>query len=154
MRPLVTPEAVVGSATICMSGKIFLDSNILAYAQDKGAPKKQRRSRQVIAELGGSGSGVISTQVMQEFYVAATRKLGIEALAAKNVLKTFSIFEIVLITPELIQDAIDCSILYVVSFWDALVVAAAAAARCTILYSEDLNSGQAILGVNVQNPFV
>ena len=154
MRPLVTPEAVVGSATICMSGKIFLDSNILAYAQDKGAPKKQRRSRQVIAELGGSGSGVISTQVMQEFYVAATRKLGIEALAAKNVLKTFSIFEIVLITPELIQDAIDCSILNVVSFWDALVVAAATAARCTILYSEDLNSGQAILGVNVQNPFV
>ena len=153
MRPLVTPEAVVGSATICMSGKIFLDSNILAYAQDKGAPKKQRRSRQVIAELGGSGSGVISTQVMQEFYVAATRKLGIEALAAKNVLKTFSIFEIVLITPELIQDAIDCSILNVLSFWDALVLVAASAAGCSTVYTEDMNAGQTVLGLKLQNPF-
>jgi predicted nucleic acid-binding protein len=137
-----------------MPGKIFLDSNLLVYAQDKAAAKKQKRSREVIAELGVSGDGVISTQVMQEFYVAATRKLGIDALAAKNVLKTFSIFETIQITPELIQDAIDCSILNVLSFWDALVVAAAAAAHCTTVYSEDLNSGQTILGVTIANPFL
>jgi predicted nucleic acid-binding protein len=137
-----------------MAGKVFLDSNVLAYAQDKGAPKKQKRSRNVISELGGGGDGVISTQVMQEFYVAATRKLGIDALAAKNVLKTFTVFEIVQVTPELIQDAVDCSILNVLSFWDALVIAAAAAAECTTIYSEDLNSGQTILGVTVQNPFL
>jgi predicted nucleic acid-binding protein len=137
-----------------MTGKVFLDSNVLAYAQDKGTPKKQRRSRDIITELGGSGNGVISTQVLQEFYVAATRKLGIDALAAKNVMKTFSLFETVQVTPDLINDAIDCSILNVLSFWDALVIAAAAAARCTTLYSEDLNSGQTILGVVVQNPFL
>ena len=95
----VIREAAAGSVKICMPGKVFLDSNVLAYAQDKGAPKKQKRSRDVIAELGGGGDGVISTQVMQEFYVAATRKLGIDALAAKNVLKTFSVFEIVQVTP-------------------------------------------------------
>jgi predicted nucleic acid-binding protein len=137
-----------------MPGKIFLDSNLLAYAQDKGAPKKRERSREIIAKLGGSGEGVISTQVMQEFYVAATRKLGIEPLAAKNVIKTFSVFEVVHITPELIHDAIDCSILNVLSFWDALILSAAAAAQCTTVYSEDLNSGQTILGIQVQNPFV
>ena len=137
-----------------MSGKIFLDSNILVYAQDKGAPDKQKRSRKLIAELAGSGNGVISTQVMQEFYVAVTRKLAVDALAAKSIIKTFSVFEIVQVTPDLIQEAIDCSILNVLSFWDALVVAAAAAARCTTVYTEDLNSGQAILGVTVKNPFL
>jgi len=137
-----------------MAGKVFLDSNVLAYAQDKGAVKKQKRSREIIAELGGSGDGVISTQVMQEFYVASTRKLGIDALAVKSVLKTFSLFEIVQVTPELIQDAIDCSILNTLPFWDALILASAAAARCTTVYSEDLNSGQTILGVMVRNPFL
>jgi predicted nucleic acid-binding protein len=137
-----------------MPGKIFIDSNVLAYAQDKGSPAKQQRSREIIAELGGSGDGVVSTQVMQEFYVAATRKLGIEPLAAKSVVKTFSVFEIVQVTPDLIHDAVDCSILNVLSFRDALVMAAAAAAQCTTVYSEDLNSGQTILGVQVQNPFV
>ena len=99
-----------------MSGKIFLDSNILVYAQDKGAPDKQKRSRKLIAELAGSGNGVISTQVMQEFYVAVTRKLAVDALAAKSIIKTFSVFEIVQVTPNLIQETIDCSILNVLSF--------------------------------------
>lgn len=136
-----------------MSDKIFLDSNVLAYAHDKGSLKKQKRSREVITDLGQSGNGVISTQVMQEFYVTATRKLGVEALVAKNVIKTFSVFEIVQVTPDLVHEAIDCSILNVLSFWDALVLAAAAAAQCTTVYSEDFNAGQAILGVTVRNPF-
>ena len=63
---------------------------------------------------------------MQEFYVAATRKLGMPALATKAVLETFSVFEIVQISPELIQDAIDCAVLNTLSFWDALIIAAAA----------------------------
>jgi predicted nucleic acid-binding protein len=136
-----------------MPGKIFLDSNILTYAQDKGSPDKRRKSREIIMELAGSGDGVISTQVMQEFYVAATRKLGVDPLAAKSVLKTFAVFEVIQITPDLIQEAVDCSILNVLSFWDSLVLAAAAAADCSTLYTEDLNPGQFVLGVTVQNPF-
>ena len=135
-----------------MSGKVFLDANILVYAQDAGSPEKQRKSRQVIEELAASGDGVISTQVMQEFYVAATRKLKVQPLAAKGVLKAFAVFEIVQVTPELIQEAIDCSILNELSFWDSLILAAAAAAGCSTAYSEDLNTGQTILGVKVQNP--
>lgn len=135
-----------------MSGKIFLDSNILVYAEDAGSAGKQRKSRDVIARLAQLGDGVISTQVLQEFYVAATKKLGVAPLAAKGVLKTFSMFETVQVSPQLIHEAIDCSILNVLSFWDALVLASAASAGCSTVYSEDLNAGQIILGVKVENP--
>ena len=132
--------------------KVFLDANILVYAQDQDSPDKQRRSREVIAALARSGTGVISTQVLQEFYVAATRKLGVAPLAAKRVLQTFKIFEMVQASPDLIDDAIDCSVLNKVSFWDALILAAAASSGCAIVYSEDLNPGQTIQGVRIENP--
>lgn len=135
-----------------MPGRVFLDANILVYAQDAGAPQKQRTSREVIAALAESGDGVISTQVMQEFFVAATRKIGVSPLVAKSVLKTFAVFEIVQVSPALIQEAVDCSILNQLSFRDSLILAAAASAGCSTVYSEDLNPGQAILGVKVQNP--
>lgn len=134
------------------AGKVFLDANILVSAQDKDSPAKRRRSREVIEALAKSGAGVISTQVIQEFYVSATRKLGVSPLAAKSVLQTFKIFEIVQTSPDLIEDAIDCSVLNKISFWDALIVAAAASSGCEIVYSEDLNPGQTIQGVRIENP--
>lgn len=136
-----------------MPGRVFLDANVLVYAQDAGSPKKQRISREVIARLSAAADGVISTQVLQEFYVAATRKLGVPPLAAKGILKTLAVFETVQVSPALIQEAVDCSILNQLSFWDALILAAAAAAGCGVVLSEDLNPGQVILGVKVQNPF-
>ena len=154
MHTLAILTASVGHATNFMPGKTFLDANILVYAQDYGSPEKRSKSRDVIAQLTASGDGVISTQVMQEFYVAATRKLKVQPLAAKGVLKTFALFEIVQVTPELIHEAIDCSILNELSFWDALILAAAAAAGCSTVYSEDLNVGQTIMGVKVQNPLM
>ncbi len=135
-----------------MPGKVFLDTNILTYAQDKDSRDKQRRSRDAITRLVQSGDGVVSTQVLQEFFVSATRKLGMPPLAAKAVLKAFSAFEIVQLSPALIEDAIDCSMLNKLSFWDSLILAAAAAAGCGTVYSEDLNAGQTVLGVTVQNP--
>ena len=135
-----------------MPGRVFLDANILVYAQDASSPVKQRKSRKAIAALAGSGDGVISTQVMQEFYVTATRKIGVPPLVAKGVLKTLAVFEIVQVSPTLIQEAVDCSILNQVSFWDSLILAAAASAGCSTVYSEDLNPAQTILGVKVQNP--
>ena len=137
-----------------MAGKVFIDANVFIYAQDNGSPTKQRRSREVIRELIEAGEGVTSTQVLQEFYVAATRKLGVEPMAADAVLKTFGVFEIVQVTPALIHDAVGCSILNGINFWDALVIAAAAAAGCSTILTEDLNPGQNILGVKVQNPFL
>lgn len=136
-----------------MSGRMFLDAKVLVYAQDAAAPEKQRTSREIISRLAASADGVISTQVMQEFYVAATRKLGVPPLAAKGVLKTFSVFETVQVSPAIIQDAVDCSILNQLSFWDSLILAAAASAGCSTVLSEDMNPGQVVLGVKVQNPF-
>lgn len=136
-----------------MAGRVFLDTNVLVYAQDASAPAKQRTSRDLIAELAGNVDGVISTQVLQEFYVAATGKLGVPPLAAKGIIKTFSVFDIVQVSPALIQEAIDCSILNQLAFWDALIVASAASAGCSTLLSEDLNAGQEILGVRIQNPY-
>jgi predicted nucleic acid-binding protein len=137
-----------------MSDRVFLDANVLIYAQDEGSPEKRQKSRELIARLADAGEGVISTQVLQEFFVASTRKLGIPPLAAKGVLKTFAIFEVIQISPILINEAIDCSILNQISFWDSLILAAASSAGCTVIFSEDLNSGQSILGVKIQNPFI
>lgn len=135
-----------------MAGKTFIDTNILVYAADEDAGAKRDASRAVLAAIAGEGSGVISTQVMQEFFVAATRKLDMPPLAAKTILKTFTVFEVVHVSPELIHDAIDCSLLNTLSFWDALIIAAAAAAGCARVYTEDLNAGQALLGVTIVNP--
>jgi predicted nucleic acid-binding protein len=134
-------------------GKVFFDTNVLVYAQDLDAPHKRERSRQLMAEVAAAGGGVISTQVLQEYYVTATRKLGVTPLAAKSVVQSFRMFEIVQLSPDLIEQAIDRSVLSQLSFWDALIVAASAASGCTTIYSEDLNAGPAIGGVRVVNPF-
>jgi len=160
LRPAVR-ENGVGRGPIYMSAasrpsraaRAFLDTNILVYAQDAASPLKRQRSRELITEVAITGTGVISTQVLQEFFVTATAKLGVDPLAAKAVLKTFAVFEIVQASPRLIEDAIDCSVVNRLAFWDALIVTAAASAGCGILYSEDLNAGQAILGVRIENPF-
>ena len=138
-----------------MSGaKVFLDTNVLVYAQDRDAPRKRKRSRELIADVVTSGAGVISTQVLQEFYVTATRKMGVAPLAAKRVVQTFRILEVVQISPDLIEQAIDRSALSQISFWDALIVTASASSGCATIYSEDLNAGQVIDGVRIENPFV
>ncbi len=136
-----------------MPARVFVDANVLIYAQDSAAPEKLRKSREIISLLSDSGDGVISTQVMQEFFVAATRKLNVPPLVVKGMMKTFSIFEIVQVSTPLIYEAIDCAVLNQLSFWDALILASAASAGCATVLSEDLNPGQSILGVRVQNPF-
>ncbi|MFZ5571806.1 MAG: PIN domain-containing protein [Thermodesulfobacteriota bacterium] len=96
--------------------------------------------------LASNRRGVISTQVMQEFYVAATNKLGADPLIIKDILRALERFETVLINPALIRDAIDCSIINRLSFWDALIIVAAESTHCDILWTEDLNDGQIIRG--------
>jgi len=136
-----------------MNGKTFIDTNVLLYSVDGRDPRKQRRAREVLRTLLSESGGVISTQVLQEFYVAATRKLGIEPLVAKSLLESFSALEVVTVDMDLIRDAIDCGILNQISFWDALIVVNAAKARCNRLWTEDMNAGQTIRGVLIENPF-
>lgn len=132
--------------------KVFVDTNILLYSMDKFNPEKQSRCRALLARLTDDLRGVISTQVMQEFYVAATRKLGVDALLAKDILHSFEHFEVVIVTPDMIKEAVDCSLINRVSFWDALIVVAAEISLCERIWTEDLNHGQIIRGVRVENP--
>jgi predicted nucleic acid-binding protein len=141
-----------GSGRICTMSKIFIDTNILVYSLDSHHPIKQAECRSLLRALANDLRGVISTQVMQEFYVASTRKLGVDPLLTKDILHSFERFEIVIITPETIKDAVDCSIINRLSFWDALIVVAAESARCERVWSEDLNDGQVIRGVRIENP--
>jgi predicted nucleic acid-binding protein len=134
-----------------MSKRVFLDTNVLLYAHDRADPIKQARARKVIGARGDDH--VISTQVMQEFFVGATRQLKVPALAAKQAIQYFDAFEIVTLFPDRISEAIDISILHQVSFWDALIVSAAKAALCEKVLTEDLNHGQVISGVKIENPF-
>jgi predicted nucleic acid-binding protein len=133
--------------------KFFLDTNILLYTLDANDKSKQAKARKLIQTVTEQNILVISTQVLQEFYVASTTKLGVEPLLAKSIMRSFENMEIVQITPYLIGEAVDTSILNVISFWDSLIVVAAESARCELLYSEDLNSGQIIRGVMIENPF-
>ena len=132
--------------------KVFLDTNILVYSLDQTDPEKRHRCRELIRELTAENLGVISTQVLQEFYVASTSKLGADPLIIKDILRSLERFETVIITPILIKEAIDCSITNRLSFWDALIVVAAESAKCKLLWTEDLYHDQIIRGVRVENP--
>ena len=132
--------------------KIFVDTNLLVYALDQDQQDKRDRSRELLGSLQEDRVGVLSTQVLQETYVVATTKLGVAPLDAKQVLQSLTGLELVTVTQAIIYDAIDCSILNRLSFWDGLILAAAASAKCDTLWSEDLNAGQTVRGVRVENP--
>lgn len=133
--------------------KTFVDTNILLYAIDRHDHAKQMKARRLIESLSGEGTGVISTQVIQEFYVGATRKLGVDPLQAKDMLIALAGMEIVVVDMDLIHNAVDCSILNKLSFWDALIITSAEKASCRQLWTEDLNDGQTVRGVRIVNPF-
>lgn len=134
--------------------KIFIDTNILVYAADMSEPLKSKQSRVIIKTLQNNQVGVISTQILQEFYVAATKKLRIDPLIAKSIIHNMRNLEIVAVDAELIEEAVDCSVLNRLSFWDALVVVSAEKANCQTLWTEDLNHGQTIRGVKIENPYL
>ena len=137
-----------------MAARSFLDTNILIYSVDRADPAKQNTALDLIARHAKDRTGVISTQVLQEFYSAATRKLGIEPLQARQHLRDFRVFDIIQVTPAIIEEGIDCSILHQLSFWDGLILAAAATAKSTELLSEDLSHEQRLQGVTIRNPFL
>src|SRR5438105_2470489 len=110
--------------------KIFVDTNILIYAFQAADRELRKIARSRLKELETPGKGVISSQVMQEFFVVATKKVGAEPLLVKAVLKEFENFEVVTITPNLIYEAIDCSVTERISFWDSLIIVAAENTNC------------------------
>jgi predicted nucleic acid-binding protein len=133
--------------------KVFIDTNVLVYSFDGSHKDKQKRSRQRLLELEEKGRGVISTQVIQEFYVCAVRKLAMDPIVAKQIVARFDNFEVVNVDHALINEAVDCSILNQLSFWDALVVVCAHHAKCEKLWTEDLSHGQTIKNIKIENIF-
>jgi predicted nucleic acid-binding protein len=131
----------------------FLDTNVLVYADDLDAAVKRRRAREILRHAVRTGDGVVSTQVLQEFFVISTRKLGVEPGVARRKVELLAEMDVVRIDLRLILAAIDLHRLESISFWDALVVRAAVAAGCRTLLTEDLQHGQVINGVRVENPF-
>ena len=134
--------------------KAFLDTNILIYQLDKRDPMKRNKCRGLFKALVANQEAVISTQILQEFYVACTTKLKIKPLLVKTIIHSFTHVETVTVGTEMINDAIDTSIQYGISFWDSLVIVAAESAKCRTLFSEDLTNGQVIRGVKITNPLV
>lgn len=132
--------------------RVFLDTNILAYAHDRHDPTRQKKAQSILRTR--FEDIVLSTQVLQEFHVTAVKKLGLSPVQSREILQAWTCFETVLITPDRIANAIDIEIAHQLSFWDALIIIAAHAARCPTLYSKDLNHGQIILGVQIENPFL
>ena len=131
----------------------FLDTNILLYADDLDAGSKHEQARRVLRDALTAGEGVVSTQVLQEFFVVSTRKLGVEPATARRKVELLAEMDLVRVDLSMILAAIDLHRLHSLSFWDALIVRAASTAGCSILLSEDLQHGQVIDGVRIENPF-
>lgn len=132
--------------------KAFLDTNILIFQLDSRDPTKQKRCREIVRTVVSNHEAVISTQILQEFYVACTMKLKIKPILVKGIMHGFENMEVVTIGIDLINNAIDASIQYQISFWDSLVVVSAESAKCQYLLTEDLNEGQIIRNVRIRNP--
>ena len=137
-----------------MSARSFFDTNVLVYADDKAAPAKQRRALDLVAGHRRAGTGVVSLQVLQEYFVTVTRKLQVDARIARRKVELLAEFDVA--APELadILAAIDLHRLHAFSFWDALVLRSAKQAGCSVLLTEDFQHGQELEGLRIVNPFL
>ncbi len=132
----------------------LLDTNILVYADAADDPAKQRRAVELITGLRASGSAVLSTQVLQEYVNVALRKLRLPHALIRDRLNFYRRFDVVPASADLIAGALDLHLLHSLSFYDALVVQAAAASGCQRLLSEDMQHGATFRGVRIENPFL
>ena len=138
-----------------MSDKTFVDTNILIYAHDIDAKAKHETAKSVLRDLWRQRAGVLSLQVLQEFYVNVTRKIAspLPKEAARLVVNTYAIW-CTETTPAEITAAFRIEDEFRIAFWDALIVASAAKSGAVRILSEDLNAGQPIGGIRIENPFV
>jgi len=138
-----------------MTGKTFLDSNVLVYSVDESPAEKAKHEWAIEVLSARPQDLVLSTQVLQEFYVVTTRKLKTplsEERAARAV-RGLTKLDVVGVDAPLVLAAVDTSRLVQLAFWDALIIEAASRAGCERVLSEDLNATQVIRGVRVENPF-
>ena len=133
----------------------FVDTNILVYAEDRDAKAKHEVARDLVIKLWDEQSGVLSVQVLQEFYVTVTRKLKkpLSSKKALEIIEQYMTWTVVDNTSSLLTAAVALERKAHLSFWDAMMVQAATNAACDRLYSEDMNHGQRIGSLSIVNPF-
>lgn len=137
------------------SDRTFVDTNVLIYGHDVDAGRKHDVAKAVLRDLWAERAGVLSIQVLQEFYVNATRKLKkpLARQEARTVVETYAAWCVDSITPADVSAAFQIEDLARIGFWDALIVAVAVRSGARRLLSEDLNAGQSIAGLTIHNPF-
>jgi predicted nucleic acid-binding protein len=133
----------------------FVDTNVLVYAHDRSETRKQPIAQALLDVLWRTRSGVLCTQVLQEFYVVATRKFDppMRRGAAREIVALYGEWPIVQVDVALILAASKLEERHAFSFWDALVVEAARRCGATRLLTEDLQAGRRIGGISIENPF-
>jgi len=135
--------------------KVFIDTNVLVYAHDISAEEKHDIAKKIILDLWESKCGVLSTQVLQEFFVCMTRKINkpLNAGAAKEIVIELLKWEVVVNDGEEIMRAIEIHQKYKYSFWDSMIINAAISGGANLLLSEDMHDGQETESVEIKNPF-
>ena len=133
--------------------KAFFDTNILLYMYSSADPHRQTRARDLYREYATAGRLLLSTQVVQEFFVAGLRKLKLPRQQVREVAMALLDSPLVVLAPSHIRAAMDNEEQYRISFWDALIVAAAQSGGAELLFTEDLNDGQQYGSVLARNPF-
>jgi predicted nucleic acid-binding protein len=133
----------------------FFDTNVLVYLFDASKPRKKTRAQEVLTQAVGEGVALLSTQVLQEFFVAVTRKLStpLPHQQAERAVRNLAKLETAKIDADIILKAIETMRRYRLSFWDSLIIQAALRGGATVLYTEDLQHGQVIETLTIENPF-
>lgn len=140
---------------ITTASRDFFDANVLVYAYDPRNPVKRQRALDLLDNALANDTGVLSAQVLAEFFNTVTRKLPapLSVADAEQALARFAAMPVVPLDLALVQQAVSVCQRYQISYWDAQIIAAAASAGCARIISEDLNPGQSYAGVVIANPF-
>lgn len=140
-----------------MSGRFFLDTNLFIYTFDDSAPAKAKKATELIRRASNTGEGIVSYQVVQEFFNVAIRRFSRPMTLAEAEQYLITVFRPLLAvhsSPALYVEALRLSANHNLAWYDSLIVAAALEGQCDVLYSEDLQHGQRIEDLRVKNPFV
>lgn len=136
------------------TSRSFIDTNVLVYSDDPRDLVKQTKALDLIKDHLRRRTGVVSLQVLQEYFVSVTGKLKLDAELAKRRVEVFARFQVAEPTVSDILAAIDPHRLHGFSYWDALVIRCASQSGCSVLLTEDLQNGRVVDGVEIVNPFL
>ena len=147
------PSPPWGPLLALPKARCFIDTNVPVYADSTDEPRKQRIAIDLLRHLRFERWGVLSTQVLNEYIQVGLRKLGLPHAHIREQLHCYRQFDIAAVTPVTVDMALDLHQKHALSYWDALIVASAHIAGCSVLLTEDMGTGEILAGVKLVNPF-